>query len=90
MKHAPHLVQLCRYSWGGDRLFQRAVPGSNAAASVFCGWRHQEQCDNQTAAQSVSRAGFAANLYTAKRMIQFLHLLDTGLGFIKLKSESVL
>ena len=90
MKHAPHLVQLCRYNSGGDRLFQRVVPGSNAAASVFCGWRHQEQCDNQTAAQPERKAGFAAHHYTAKRMIQFLHLLDIRLGFIKLKSESVL
>jgi len=90
MKHAPHRVQLCRYNSGGDQPFQRAVPDSNAAVSVFCGWRHQEQRGNQTVAQSERKAGFAAHLYTAKRMIQFLHLLDIGLGFIKLKSESVI
>ena len=90
MKHAPHLVQLCRYNSDGDRPFRRAVPDSNAAASVFCGWRHQEQCGSQTAAQPERKAGFAAVLYTAKRMIKYSPLLDIGWGFIKLKSESVL
>ena len=86
MKHAPHLVRLCRYNSGADRPFQRAALGSNAAASAFCGWQNQERCGSQTAAQSVSRAGFATNHYTAKRMIQFLHLLDIKLEIIKIKS----
>ena len=86
MKHAPHLVQLCRYNSGGDRPFLKAVPGSNAAVSAFCGWRHQERHGNQMAAQPERKADFAAHLYTAKRMIQFLHLLDIKLTIIKLKS----
>jgi hypothetical protein len=86
MKHAPHRVRLCRYNSGGDRPFQRAALDSNAAASVFCGWQNQERCGSQTAAQLVSKAGFAANLYTAKRMIQCLHFLDIKLVIIKLKS----
>jgi hypothetical protein len=86
MKHAPHLVRLCRYNSGGDQPFQRAALGSNAAASAFCGWQNQERRGSQTAAQFVRRAGFAANLYTAKRMIQFLHLLDIKSAPIKLKS----
>jgi hypothetical protein len=90
MKRAPHPVQPCRCNSGGDWPFRTAVLGSNAAASAFCGWRHQEQRGNQRTAQPERKAGFAAHHYTAKWMIQFLRLLDIGLGIIKLKSESVL
>ena len=90
MKRVLRLARPDQYNSGAGRLFRRAVPGSNAAASVFCGWRHQEQCDNQTAAQPERKAGFVVNLYTAKRMIQFLHLLDIKLEIIKLKLQSVL
>jgi hypothetical protein len=71
MKRAPHPVRLCQYNWDEDWLFRTAVPGSNAAASAACGWRHQGQRGNQKTAQFHRKAGFAAHLYTAKRMICF-------------------
>jgi len=41
------------------------------------------------AAQPDTKAEFAAYHYTAKRMIQYLHLLDIELATIKLKLQSV-
>ena len=69
MKRVPRPVQLFRYSSDGDRPFRKAAPDSNEAASAACGWRHQERHGNQRTAQLYSKAGFAAHLYTAKRMI---------------------
>jgi hypothetical protein len=74
MKRVPHLFRLCRYNLGGDRLFQTAAPGSNAAASAVCGWRYQEQRGNRRTAQPETKAEIHAQLYTAKRMIHFLPL----------------
>ena len=72
MKHVPHLFQPCRGNSDGDRLFQKAVLGSNEAASAVCEWRPRGQRDNQRAAQPDTKAEFAAPHYTAKRMIIFL------------------
>jgi hypothetical protein len=70
MKHAPLLFQPVQDNSGGDRLFPKAVPSSNAAGSVVCGWRHRAQLDNQMA-QPDTKAEFVAHHYTAKRMVQF-------------------
>jgi len=78
MKRAPHPAQPDRHSLGASQLFRKAVLGSNADASVVCGWRHQERRGNQTTAQLVRKAVFAANHYTAKRMIDVLFALDAG------------
>ena len=74
MKRAPHPARLARHNSGGDWPFRTAVPGSNAVASAFCGWKHQERHGNQRTAQLYSKAGFAALHYTAKRMIYFFLL----------------
>ena len=71
MKRVPRLFRPGQYSSGEDQPFRTAVPGSNEAASAFCGWRYRGQCGNRLVAQPETKAEFAALLYTAKRMITF-------------------
>jgi hypothetical protein len=69
MKHALRRARLCRGNWDANPLFPKAVPGIIAAASAFCGWRHQGQLDNQMTAQHGSKSESVKRHHTAKRMI---------------------
>jgi hypothetical protein len=83
MKRAPHPVQPARRNSDGDRLFLTTVPGSNAVVSAVCGLLHQGRRGNQMKAQPYRKAGFVADLYTAKRMIHFCVRLTNGLETVR-------
>jgi hypothetical protein len=73
-KHALLHVQLVRDNWGANPLFQIVVPATNEAVSAVCGWRLQEQLDNQTMAQHGKEPESAKRHHTGKRMILILRL----------------
>ena len=86
MKRALHPARRARHNSGASQPFRKAALGSNADASAVCGWRHQERRGNQTTAQLVRKAVFAANNYTAKRMIDVLFALDAGRRLVRRKA----
>ena len=75
-KRALRRVQLCRGNWDASLLVLKAALGTNEAASAFCGWLHQEQFDNQMAAQRDNRPESAKRHHTGKRMIYLLRCSD--------------
>lgn len=72
MKRVLRHVPPCRGNSDASPLFPKAVLGIIAAASAFCGWRHQGQRDNQMAAQHGSKSESAKRHHTAKRIILLL------------------
>jgi hypothetical protein len=72
MKRVPRPAQLGQDNLDANPPFPKAVPGTNGAVSVFCGWRHQGLYDNRITAQHGRKPESAKRLYTAKRMILLL------------------
>lgn len=69
VKHVLRRAPLYRGNSGASPLFPKVVLGTNAIASVFCGWQHQGQRDNQMTAQHSKESESTKRHHTAKRMI---------------------
>jgi len=70
--HVLRHAQPCRGNWDANRPFPRAAQARNHAASAVCGWRLQEQLDNQMKAQHVKEPESVKRHHTAKRIVLIL------------------